>query len=224
MFFWLSHRHRSAGLNRAHAEENRAHAEENRVYVQESRAHAEGNRAYAEENEQISDWLAARAVTSHPGPLNMIGNLTGGSYCPGVVRLTQEQKDVITKLDKLVRKALYHSMMADAEPFDGPPAVRRKLLAHSAQRRSDAIHHAQRLVFLGLLTEEQASSVTQRYLESMGMGALNNDNVGVAEQIEFTDGQRGKLAEVNARFLQQISPKIPEAMSPDRRVGEEYYI
>jgi hypothetical protein len=135
----------------------------------------------AKENRLISEWIAARATTSQPGPLNMVGNLAAGYYQSKGLLLTEEQKVVITRLDKLVRKSHYNSLMADAEPFDGPPAVRRRRLAHNNVRRREAIHRAQRLVFLGLLTEAQTAFVTQRYLESMGMmGALNNDVVGVA--------------------------------------------
>jgi hypothetical protein len=174
----------------------------------------------AKENRQISEWMAARATTSQPAPLNMVGNLAAGYYYESKgLLLTEEQNVVITRLDKLVRKSHYRSFMADAEPFDGPPAVRRRHLAHNNERRREAIHRAQRLVFLGLLTEAQAAFVTPRYLESMGMmGALNNDVIGVAEQLGFTESQRGELAKVNARFLQQSYANVPDSKSPVRDI------
>jgi hypothetical protein len=66
----------------------------------------------------------------------------------------------------------------------------------------------------------QGAFVTQRYLESVGIGAMNNDAVGVTEQLGLMESERAELAEVNARFLQRSYAKIPDAMLPDRRVGE----
>ena len=168
---------------------------------------------YAKENWLISEGFSAHASTSQPGPLNMVGNLAASTHWSNLLPLTAEQKLVITRLDKLVRKGHYLSLMFDAEPFDGPPALRRRRLAHNDKRRSEAIHHAQRLVAMGLLTEALAAFATERYLESVGIGALNSDAVGVKEELALTESQRGELADVNARFLRQ--PYLPA-----RRVGE----
>jgi hypothetical protein len=178
--------------------------------------------AHAEENRLISEWVASRAVTGDPGNIDMIGNLTGAPYCPKVILLTNEQKRVIMKLNELVRACRYRSMMADAAPYDGPPEVRKRQLAHNQTRRHDAIHHAQQVTILGLLTEDQSSRVIQAYLKSCGVGTINNDSIGIAERIELTASQMRILREVNAKFMARYTSDRAFEMSPDPKANEVY--
>jgi hypothetical protein len=178
--------------------------------------------AYAEENELISGYLKDRSVLSVGDPINMIGNLATSSFWTKTLLPTLAQKEAIMKLDKVVNEARRRSYLLDAEPYGGSPEVRRKDLSRSGKRREATIYHAQRLVALGLLTEGQADLAMQRYLASQEINALNNDSVGLAEQIELTQSQKAKLAGVNALFLGQAYSKIPDAMSGDPQVGDAY--
>ena len=90
----------------------------------------------AKENQRISEDIGVRAGTSQPGPLNMVGSLAATTYWSKLLPLTEEQKVVITRLDNLVRKCHKRSLMSDAQPFDGPAAVRRQRVAHNDERRS----------------------------------------------------------------------------------------
>jgi hypothetical protein len=81
------------------------------------------------------------------------------------------------------------SRLRDARPYVGSPAVRRQLLAVRRKRQIAAIRHSQRVVALGLLTEQQAAFVTQRHLESAGVGILYTDDNAV-ELLEPTADQK----------------------------------
>ncbi len=106
------------------------------------------------------------------GPLDRIGALSTHRFWTPVLPLSEAQVAVLTKLDDIVQEGRTISVRADAQYFAKTVDAYRHYLARSAVRREKTIFHAQAVVDLGLLTNQQAAFVTQRHLSSASSKAL----------------------------------------------------
>lgn len=179
--------------------------------------------AHAKENQLISHVVASRAMTGQPSPISMIGNLVETSHYRKLLPLSEAQKDTIREMERVVRESRYRSMMADAEASSGPPAAYEERVKRHERRRREAMRHAQRVVLLGLLTEEQTATVVSDYLRHMQMGALNNDSIGIADRIGFTEEQVRKLEDVNEGFKTRWRSKPINPIKPGKKNAQAYY-
>jgi hypothetical protein len=177
---------------------------------------------YAKENQQISSRIKFAAGFVKAAPIDMIGNLIRLPFWTEALPLAKDQQDAISKLDVLVREALYDSMLADARPYDGPPTHRAEDYARREERRQRAIRHAQRLVMSGLLTEDQAAFVTYKHLESTQLDALYDEND--AELFDITPSQKEELEKALAEYRKEYY-RLPAVAnkSLDPEDQEEYY-
>lgn len=151
--------------------------------------------ARAAERNSLSQGLRTNAILNNSEAKNdQIGTLTSHRYWTEILSLAEAQASAITKLDVLVTTADTMARYANADYLDlgGAPDSYREYLANGEQRRHDALHHAQRMVAIGLLTSPQAALVIQRVLSGRKLEALYDQNV--QELLKMTKSQRAMLA------------------------------
>jgi hypothetical protein len=171
------------------------------------------------ENQQISDDFRFLVTWRRGEEIGMIGNLARNEFW-NVLQLTEKQKFALRELNDLASEARVQSLSAEAEPYDGDPARRRRDIARRDGTRARSITHAQRLVTAGLLTEEQAASMVQ-YTLNGDLGWNYVYEGGIQELIAVTPGQRRELAKLGEDIANQETAKaLPVAFSRDPQDGE----
>ncbi len=178
-------------------------------------------KAYARENLWISDALKTKANFGKGASLRLIGDLTRSHFWTSMLPLAEAQKDAITKLNDLVSDARVRSWLADAESYEGDPAVREAEIVQSEKRRESSVDHARCLVTQGLLTEQQAAFVIQRNLTAVKWRGLYDENV--QELLGMTESQKKELAQVALRSQEDYSViSAASGKAVDRQTQKEY--
>jgi hypothetical protein len=177
------------------------------------------SQANLQENQQISDDFRFLVTWRRGEEIGMIGNLAKNEF-GNVLQLTEKQKFALRELNDLASEARVQSLSAEAEPYDGDPARRRRDIARRDGRRAQSITHAQRLVTAGLLTEEQAAYMVQNTLN--GDFEWNYVYEGsIQELIAVTPSQQRGLAQVGKDIANEETAKaLPVAFSRDPQDGE----
>jgi hypothetical protein len=151
------------------------------------------------------------------GPLDLIGNLSTHPFWTEVLPLSPTQSQAITKLDDLVQEADTLSLYADADYPANDFASYEAYLARSRERREAAIHHAQRMVDLGLLTEPQAAFVLQRWMTTRRRSRVMY-NERVQQLLGMTESQVQELAHICENYRdEKVSPALWEMLTIPQR-------
>ena len=134
-----------------------------------------------------------------------IGGLVQSRGWKKILPLAPVQTESILKLEGLLWDARWQSLRADADYLAQNPADYREYLDRSHARRTDALDHAQCMIALGLLTEEQAALVAQRRLPPRRQQVFNavRYRLRVQELLGISQGQLDLLNQVGADARQQ---------------------
>lgn len=150
---------------------------------------------YADRNQLISRDLEGQAIMSRGQPINLVGNLVdGGPYWSTVLKLTDEQKETIKKLNDIASEARNLALLRDAQPYEGDTSLRNEKIRANGARRNEAIAQAQRLVSDAIIDGDQATFVIHRYLKTVGFNALDQDRF--VELLDLTPAQKQSLTQV----------------------------
>ena len=129
-----------------------------------------------------------------------IGSLSKLSYWTDVVPLTDDQKAVLWKLDRVVFEARKMSFQRDASYMERNPIDYKEYRSRCKTRRNISRSSGKGMVMYGLLTEAQGAFKTYRNLTEQSLGYALQGRY-VSDLLQLTDEQRKQVRHSSAQDI-----------------------